>query len=300
MTQLRILNSQSRQKEDFKAINPQRVTMYTCGPTVYDSLHLGHARAAITPDIVRRYLEYKGFNVRYVMNFTDVDDKIIKRAIAENVDYRTITAKYIDEFHRIMLSLNVKPADVYPRATDHIPEMLEIVAKLIEKKHAYVASDGDAYFDTTTYARYGALSGRKLDEEEAGLSGRISSERMAVKKNQGDFVLWKLNKNDKPEIAKGGALVPGWESPWGRGRPGWHLECSAMSRAYLSVPFDIHCGGKDLLFPHHEDEKAQTECAYCDELKNAESVKYWVHNEFINVDGEKMAKSFRDAEGKRT
>jgi cysteinyl-tRNA synthetase len=298
MTQLRILNSQSRQKEDFTPLHKERVTMYTCGPTVYDSLHLGHARAAITPDVVRRYLEYKGFNVRYVMNFTDVDDKIIKRAIAENVDYRTITAKYIDEFHRIMLSLNVKPADVYPRATDHIPEMLEIVAKLIEKNHAYVASDGDVYFNTTTYTRYGALSGRKLDEEEAGLSGRISSERMAVKKNQGDFVLWKLNKNDKPEIAKGAALVPGWESPWGRGRPGWHLECSAMSRAYLSVPFDIHCGGKDLLFPHHEDEKAQTECAYCDELKNAESVKYWVHNEFINVDGEKMAKSFRDAEGK--
>lgn len=280
---LRILNSQSRQKEDFKPLNPQRVTMYTCGPTVYDSLHLGHARAAITPDVVRRYLEYKGYNVRYVMNFTDVDDKIIKRAIGENTDYRQITAKYIDEFHRLMFSLNVKPADVYPRATDHIPEMIEIVAKLIEKKHAYIASDGDIYFDTSTYARYGALSGRKLDEEEAGISGRISSERMAVKKNQGDFVLWKMNKNDKEEIAKGKDLVPGWESPWGKGRPGWHLECSAMSRAYLSVPFDIHCGGQDLLFPHHEDEKAQTECAYCEELKNAESVHYWVHNAFVTV-----------------
>jgi len=139
------------------------------------------------------------------------------------------------------------------------------------------------YFDTTSYERYGALSGRKLDEEEAGFSGRMDQARMAVKKNQGDFVLWKLNKNDKEEIAKGGALVPGWNSPWGCGRPGWHLECSAMSRAYLGVPFDIHCGGQDLLFPHHEDEKAQTECAYCEELKNAESVKYWVHNAFVTV-----------------
>ncbi|HYG75286.1 MAG TPA: cysteine--tRNA ligase [Planctomycetota bacterium] len=280
---MRILNSQSRQKEEFTPLNAQRVTMYTCGPTVYDSLHLGHARAAITPDVVRRYLEYKGYNVRFVMNFTDVDDKIIKRAIAENTDYRQITARYIDEFHRVMQSLNVKPADVFPRATDHIPEMIEIVAKLIEKKHAYVSSDGDVYFDTSTYERYGALSGRKLDEEEAGLSGRIDQARLAVKKNQGDFVLWKLNKNDKEEIAKGGALVPRWPSPWGEGRPGWHLECSAMSRAYLGVPFDIHCGGQDLLFPHHEDEKAQTECAYCDELKHGESVKYWVHNAFVTV-----------------
>ncbi|HEY3322717.1 MAG TPA: cysteine--tRNA ligase [Planctomycetota bacterium] len=295
---LRILNSQSRQKEEFKPLNAGRVTMYTCGPTVYDSLHLGHARAAITPDVVRRYLEYKGYNVRFVMNFTDVDDKIIKRSIAEKTPYREITSRYIDEFHRLMLSLNVKPADVYPRATDHIDSMIEIVARLIDKKHAYAASDGDVYFDTATYARYGALSGRKLEEEEAGHSGRISQDRMAVKKNSGDFVLWKLNKNDKPEMAAGGDLVPRWPSPWGEGRPGWHLECSAMSRLYLGVPFDIHGGGQDLLFPHHEDEKAQTECAYHEELGDKDSVRYWVHNAFITVDGEKMAKSFRDAEGK--
>jgi cysteinyl-tRNA synthetase len=177
----------------------------------------------------------------------------------------------------------VKPSDVYPRATDHIPEMLEIVEKLLKSGHAYIASDGDVYFDTTKYSRYGALSGRNLEEEEAGLSGRISNARLAAKKNPGDFVLWKLNKNDREEIAKGGDLVPRWPSPWGEGRPGWHLECSAMSRAYLGVPFDIHCGGQDLLFPHHEDEKAQTECAYCEELKSGESVKYWVHNAFITV-----------------
>lgn len=280
---LRILNSQSRQKEEFKPLKPERVTIYTCGPTVYDSLHLGHARAAITPDVVRRYLEYKGYQVRYATNFTDVDDKIIKRAIAEGRDWREIAATYIDEFHRLMLALNVKPADAYPRATDHIPEMLEIVARLVEKKHAYVASDGDVYFDTATYSRYGGLSGRNLEEEEAGLSGRITAARLAVKKNPGDFVLWKLNKNDKEEIARGGERVPRWPSPWGEGRPGWHLECSAMSRKYLGVPFDIHCGGQDLLFPHHEDEKAQTECAYHDEMGGAESVRYWVHNAFVTV-----------------
>jgi cysteinyl-tRNA synthetase len=283
---LQILNSQSRKKEEFKPIVDGRVNMYTCGPTVYDSLHLGHARAAVTPDVVRRYLEYKGYHVRFVMNFTDVDDKIIKRAIKEKTDFREITAKYIAEFHRVMQLLNVKPADVFPRATDHIPEMLEIVRVLLEKKHAYIASDGDIYFDTTTYERYGALSGRKLEDDEAGASGRVDEARQAVKKNVGDFVLWKVLKNDKPEISVAHGdktLVARWPSPWGEGRPGWHLECSAMSRKYLGAQFDIHCGGQDLLFPHHEDEKAQTECAYCDELKGGESVKYWVHNAFVNV-----------------
>ena len=282
---LHILNSKSRSKEEFKPLDPieRKVSMYTCGPTVYDSLHLGHARAGITPDVVRRYLEYKQCVVRCVINFTDVDDKIIKRALTENRDWREITETYIDEFHRMMLALNVKPADVYPRATQHIPEMIEIVQRLIEQKHAYAASDGDVYFDTSSFEHYGNLSGRKLDEEEAGLSGRIDLKRLAVKKNSGDFVLWKLNKNDKEEIARGGESVPRWPSPWGDGRPGWHLECSAMSRKYLGVPFDIHCGGQDLLFPHHEDEKAQTECAYHDELCGRESVRYWVHNAFVNA-----------------
>jgi cysteinyl-tRNA synthetase len=285
MNMLVILNSQSRKKEEFKPLSPdgRTVRMYTCGPTVYDSLHLGHARAAITPDVVRRYLEYRGYEVRYVMNFTDVDDKIIKRAIGENRDWRALTKVYIEEFHRLMLALNVRAADAFPRATDHVPEMISIVERLLKTGHAYVASDGDIYFDTSKYARYGALSGRKLEEEEAGLSGRITQARLAVKKNQGDFVLWKLNKNDRDEIAKGGDAVPRWKSPWGDGRPGWHLECSAMSRKYLDVPFDIHCGGQDLLFPHHEDEKAQTECAYHEELHEGESVRYWVHNAFVNA-----------------
>jgi cysteinyl-tRNA synthetase len=282
---LRILNSQSRRKEDFKPLDPDglRVGMYTCGPTVYDSLHLGHARAYIFPDIVRRYLEHKGYQVRYVTNFTDVDDKIIKRAIAENRDWRDITSTHIDEAHRMMLALNVRAADVYPRATDHIPEMIEIVERLLAKKHAYVAADGDIYFDTASFARYGALSGRKLEEEEGYNSGRVAQDRMAVKRNSGDFVLWKLNKNDKAEIAVGGDRVPRWPSPWGDGRPGWHLECSAMSLKYLGVPFDLHAGGQDLLFPHHEDEKAQTECACHDQLGDRESVRYWVHNAFITV-----------------
>ena len=280
-----ILNSQSRKKEEFKPLDSagKRVGMYTCGPTVYDSLHLGHARASITPDVVRRYLEYRGYEVRFVMNFTDVDDKIIKRAVKDGIDWRDLTRTYIAEFHRLMLLLNVAPADAYPRATDHIPEMVAIVAKLVEAKHAYAASDGDIYFDTASFNRYGALSGRKLEEEEAGYSGRVSSERLAVKKNQGDFVLWKLIKNDKDEIAKGGAAVPRWPSPWGDGRPGWHLECSAMSQKYLGVPFDIHTGGQDLLFPHHEDEKAQTECAFHDQLGETDSVRYWVHNAFVTV-----------------
>ncbi|MEI6232569.1 MAG: cysteine--tRNA ligase [Planctomycetota bacterium] len=280
---LRVLNSQSRQKEDFKPIDPagKDVRMYVCGPTVYDSLHLGHARAAITPDIVRRYLAYKGYTVRFVSNFTDIDDKIIRRANAEKRDWKELTEYHIAEFHAMMKTLNVLPATLYPKATEHIPEMIEIVNVLIAKNHAYVAADGDVYFDTTTYARYGNLSGRVIEEDDAGHSQRISDERMKVKKHPGDFVLWKLAKPGEPF----------WESPWGKGRPGWHLECSAMSRKHLGVPFDIHGGGQDLLFPHHEDEKAQTECAYCEELKNGESVNYWVHNGFLTLNNEKMSKS---------
>ena len=284
----RVLNSQSRQKEEFKPLDPDPqgpVRMYVCGPTVYNSLHLGHARAAITPDVVRRYLEYKGFAVKHVSNFTDIDDKIIKRAAEEQRDWRELTEFHIAEFHETMKLLGVLPAHVFPKATEHLPEMIEIVSTLQKQGHAYVAADGDVYFDTTTYARYGALSGRKLEEEDAGHSHRISAERMNVKKHPGDFVLWKLAKPGEPF----------WESPWGQGRPGWHLECSAMSRKHLGVPFDIHGGGQDLLFPHHEDEKAQTECAYCDELHGQESVKYWIHNGFLTIDGEKMSKSLGNA-----
>ena len=284
---LRIHNSQSRTKEPFAPLDPTRVGIYTCGPTVYDSLHLGHARAAIVPDIVRRYLDYLGFHVRFVVNFTDVDDKIIRRAIDEERDWRELTATYIAEYHRLMFALGNKPADVYPRCTDHIAEMIDLVQRLLDGGHAYVAADGDVYFETASYARYGRLSGRKLDDAEAGMgmgmSGRISHERLAVKKNPADFVLWKLQRNDKAEIARGGDAVPRWSSPWGDGRPGWHTECSAMSRKYLGVPFDIHCGGQDLLFPHHEDEKAQSDCAYADELNGAEVVRYWIHNGFLTM-----------------
>ncbi len=282
---LRILNSQTRTKEVFKPLDPEgrKVTMYTCGPTVYDSFHLGHARFAVVADVIRRYLEHRGYQVRFVMNITDVDDKIIKKAIKEGCDWRQITAVYIAEFHRVMHALNVMPADMYPRATDHIAEMIDIVQRLIEKKHAYVAGSGDVYFDIATCERYGELSGRKLDEEEAGLSGRLSEERLKVKRNPGDFVVWKLNRNDHEEIAAGGDQVPGWNAPWGFGRPGWHLECSAMSARYLGLPFDIHAGGQDLQFPHHEDEKAQSECAFALELAGKRSVNYWVHNGFVTV-----------------
>ena len=282
---LRILNSQSRTKEEFKPLDPAglRVGMYTCGPTVYGSLHLGNARTLVAMDVVRRYLEYKGFQVRYVTNLTDVEDKIIKRALKDGRPWREITAQYTEEYHRVMAALNVKPSDVNPRATDHIPEMLEIVARLLAKKHAYVAADGDVYFNTASFSLYGKLSSRNLEEEEAGLSGRIAPARQAVKKNRGDFVLWKLNRNDRDELAKGGDAVPRWPSPWGDGRPGWHLECSAMSQKYLGVPFDLHGGGQDLLFPHHEDEKAQTECAFHDTLGKRESVRYWVHSAFLNL-----------------
>ena len=290
---LRLTNSQSRQKEEFKPLDPAgtQVKMYVCGPTVYDSLHLGHARAAVTPDIVRRHLEYKGYQVRYVMNFTDVDDKIIRRANEEKRDWKELTEYYINEFHVMMKLLNVKPADVFPRATENIPEMIEIVQRLLERKHAYVAADGDVYFDTTSYARYGNLSGRKIDDDESAQSrrphgaNRVSDERLSVKKHPGDFVLWKLAKPNEPF----------WESPWGKGRPGWHLECSAMSKKFLGVPFDIHGGGPDLLFPHHEDEKAQTECAFCEELHSGEAVRYWVHHGFLTINNEKMGKSLGNA-----
>lgn len=285
---LKIYNSQTRQKEDFVPLDPDsgRVGMYYCGPTVYDSLHLGHARAAIVPDVIRRYIEHKGYVVRYVANFTDVDDKIIKRAIREDRDWREITVTYMDEYQRLMAAVGNRPADVHPRATDHIPEMLDLIERLLEKNNAYVASNGDVYFDTHSFERYLALSRRNLEDQETGRSGRLSDEELAVKKNPADFILWKLLANDPEEMRNNGDKVPGWDSPWGKGRPGWHLECSAISRHYLGMPFDIHGGGQDLLFPHHENEKAQNDCAYCDELGGGDSVKYWIHNGFITVKAE--------------
>jgi cysteinyl-tRNA synthetase len=285
MNVLRLYNSQSKAKEEFRPLNGNNVRMYACGLTVYNSPHLGNARAFVVPDILRRWLEFRGYNVRFVTNFTDIDDKIIRRAAEEKTDWRDITTQYIAEYHRMALALNVKPADAYPRATDNIEEMIELIERLFARGHAYVSSDGDVYFHSPSFSGYGALSGRKAEEEEegAGLSGRLTEKRQAAKKHSCDFVLWKSAKPGEPS----------WPAPWGAGRPGWHIECSAMARRWLGLPFDIHCGGADLLFPHHEDEKAQSECAYADELQGRESVRFWVHNGFLTIgqEDDKMSKS---------
>ncbi|MEM9596454.1 MAG: cysteine--tRNA ligase [Acidobacteriota bacterium] len=288
---IKIYNTRKRAKETFVPVDAEsgKVGLYYCGVTVYDSLHLGHARAAIVPDLVRRYLEHRGYVVRYVSNFTDIDDKIILRALRENRDWREITSIYMEEFHRMTALLGNRPADVYPRATDHVPEMLDLISRLMDGENAYVASDGDIYFDTSSFNAYGVLSGRKLDEQRAGGSGRLTEDQLAVKRNAADFILWKLAVNDSEEMRAHGDRVPAWDSPWGRGRPGWHLECSALSRQYLGMPFDIHGGGRDLVFPHHENEKAQNECGYCSELDGGESVRYWIHNGFITVKAETEA-----------
>ncbi|MEM1180919.1 MAG: cysteine--tRNA ligase [Acidobacteriota bacterium] len=289
---LEIYNSESRRKEPFTPIDPdgERVGMYYCGPTVYDSLHLGHARANIVvPDTMRRYLEYKGYVVRYVANFTDVDDKIIKRAIREKRSWREITFVYMEEYQRLSAAMGTRPVDVHPRATDHIPEMIDIVERLLEAGSAYVASNGDVYFDTASFDNYLALSGRNLEDQESGRSGRLSEAELEAKKQAADFILWKLSDNDPQLFRDHPEAVPAWKSPWGLGRPGWHLECSALSRTYLGMPFDIHGGGRDLLFPHHENERAQNQCAYCDELDGENSVRYWVHNGFVTVEAQTEA-----------
>lgn len=288
---VQIYDSKRRRKEDFVPLDPdgQKVGLYYCGPTVYDSVHLGHARAAVVPDVVRRWLEHRGYVVRYVANITDVDDKIILRAIRENRSWREITSVYTYEWHRVMADLGNRPADAYPRATDHIPEMIDLVKRLLDENHAYVAKNGDVYFDTQSFDDYLALSGRRLEDQETGRSGRLSEEEVARKKHPADFILWKLLANDPEAMREHPEHVPGWESPWGEGRPGWHLECSALSAKYLGMPFDIHGGGQDLLFPHHENERAQNDCAYCAELGGEPSVRYWIHNGFITVAAETEA-----------
>ncbi len=282
---LTVYNTQSRSKEPFRPVDPvgRKVGMYYCGPTVYDSLHLGHGRAAIVPDTMRRYLEYRGYEVRYVTNFTDVDDNIIKRAIRENRDWREVTWVYMEEYGRVTSALGNRPADVHPRATDHIEEMVALGMRLIESGNAYAAADGDVYFDVSSFEGYGALSGRDLDQQRTDAAGRLGEEQLAVKRNPGDFILWKLNKNDPQEFLDHPEQVPGWESPWGVGRPGWHLECSALSEHYLGMPFDIHGGGADLLFPHHENERAQNCCGWAETLAGEPPVRYWLHNGFITV-----------------
>jgi cysteinyl-tRNA synthetase len=271
---LKIYNTQTRQKEDFTPLEAGKVKIYCCGVTVYDYCHLGHARSYIVWDMVRRYLEWLGYSVQYVQNFTDIDDKILKRAKKEGVTMQDISEKYIEAYFEDIRCLNVKDADAYPRATDNISEIYQIIQQLETSGFAYAVS-GDVFYQVNQFKDYGKLSGRKLDEQQAGASGRVDAEA-TKKKNPADFALWKAAKPDEPF----------WESPWGKGRPGWHIECSAMVKQILGNTIDIHCGGGDLIFPHHENEIAQSEAANCQPLSH-----YWMHNGMVRISGEKMSKS---------
>lgn len=268
---MKVYNTLTRQKEEFIPIEKNKVKMYVCGPTVYDFIHIGNARPYVVFDTVRRYLEYKGYEVNYVQNFTDVDDKIINRANNEGVSMEEISNRYIEEALKDAKLLNVKPSTYNPRVTEEIKEIIEMIETLIENGNAY-EKDGTVFFDTNSFKEYGKLSGKKLDELEIGARIKLDD----AKKNPTDFVLWKPKKEGEPA----------WESPWGEGRPGWHIECSVMAKKYLGEEIDIHAGGEDLVFPHHENEIAQSEC--CNKKTFA---KYWLHNGFINVDNEKMSKS---------
>ena len=268
---IRLYNSLSRQKEVFEPVESSKVRMYVCGPTVYDSCHIGHARSVVVFDVIYRYLNKRGYDVFYVRNFTDVDDKIIARANTLGISCDEVSERYIKEFHDDMDSLNMVRPTMEPRATEHIEQIIGIISILIDKGYAY-SVDGDVYFSVEKYHDYGKLSGRRLADMVAGARVEIDPR----KNNPHDFVLWKASKPDEPL----------WDSPWGPGRPGWHIECSAMSAEYLGQTFDIHGGGKDLIFPHHENEIAQSEAAF-----GKTFVKYWVHNGFINIDQEKMSKS---------
>ncbi len=268
---IRVYNTLSRSKEVFDPMTPGQVRMYVCGPTVYDSCHIGHARSIVVFDVIYRYLMLRGYTVTYVRNFTDVDDKIINRANELGISTNELAEKYIDEFYVDMDALNIKRATYEPKATEHIDSIIALVQRLIEKGFAYEV-EGNVFFAVEKFKDYGKLSGRKLSEMEAG--ARVEIDRQ--KRNPMDFVLWKASKPNEPA----------WNSPWGKGRPGWHIECSAMSADYLGESFDIHGGGKDLIFPHHENEIAQAEAAY-----GKTFVKYWLHNGFVNINQEKMSKS---------
>lgn len=272
---MKIFNTLSRRKEEFVPIEPGKVKMYVCGPTVYNFIHIGNARPMIVFDTVRRYFEYKGYEVNYVSNFTDVDDKIIRKAIEEGVDAETISKRYIAECKKDMEMMNVKPATKNPQATQEIGSMIEMINTLIEKGHAYVAADGTVYFRTKSFKEYGKLSHKNLDDLQSGFREiKVTGEE--GKEDPTDFVLWKPKKEGEPF----------WESPWCQGRPGWHIECSEMSKKYLGESIDIHAGGEDLIFPHHENEIAQSECANGKTFAN-----YWMHNAFLNIDNRKMSKS---------
>ena len=275
---MKIFNTLTRTKEEFVPINEGKVGIYVCGPTVYDYIHIGNARPMIVFDTLRRYLTYKGYEVNYVSNFTDVDDKIIKRANEEGVDSKVISERFIAETKKDMVAMNVQEATTHPKATEEIPDMIEMIKTLIEKGHAYEVN-GTVYFRTRSFADYGKLSHKNIDDLESG--HRAENHQLKVfgqdeKEDPLDFVLWKPKKEGEPF----------WESPWGEGRPGWHLECSVMSKKYIGDIIDIHAGGEDLIFPHHENEIAQSEAA-----NDKEFARYWMHNGFLKINNEKMSKS---------
>ncbi len=268
---MKIYNSATRKKEELVPLHEGEIRMYACGPTVYNYFHIGNARPFIIFDVLRRYLEYRGYKVTFVQNFTDIDDKMIKRANEEGITVKELGDKYIQEYYQDAAALGIRPATVHPRATEHIGDIIKLIKRL-EKNGLTYTVNGDVYFDTKAFPGYGKLSGQNLDDLEAGARIDIDTS----KKHPADFALWKASKPGEPF----------WNSPWGPGRPGWHIECSAMSMKYLGETFDIHGGGKDLLFPHHENEVAQSEGATGKQL-----ARYWMHNGFINIDNEKMSKS---------
>ena len=269
---MQIYNTMTRRKEELVPLKPGEISIYVCGPTVYSFIHIGNARPLIVFDTLRRYLEYRGYKVKFVQNFTDVDDKVIRRANEDGCSIRDVAEKYIAEYYKDAEALNVKKATVAPRATEHMDEIISLIKGLIEKGHAYPADNGDVYFAVRSYDSYGKLTGQSIESLESG--ARIDPGEH--KRDPLDFALWKSAKPGEPS----------WDSPWGKGRPGWHIECSAMSMSILGETFDIHAGGKDLIFPHHENEIAQSEAC-----TGKPFARYWMHNGHINIEGQKMSKS---------
>ena len=272
-----IYNSLSRKKEKFVPIHEGKASIYACGPTVYNYFHIGNARPFITFDVLRRQLEREGYEVTFIQNFTDIDDKMIRRANEEGITVKELADRFIAEYFTDAKALGIRPATVHPKATEHIGEIIHLISQLIENGHAYATESGDVYYRVSAFPGYGKLSGQRSEDREIGASDRLNVE--TDKEFPEDFALWKAQKPGEPA----------WDSPWGKGRPGWHIECSAMSMKYLGDTFDIHCGGKDLLFPHHENEIAQSEGA-----TGKPYVHYWMHNGFINVDNQKMSKSLNN------